>query len=179
MFSTLLPSSSTHRDIGSVRPPCAQCGVMLIESLIALLVLSIALLGVASLQLLTQREEAEARWRSIAVTMSGDLIEQLRIDRMAADGLEIQNNVLSGCSAPNQWLCNLIGDWQEAVSDQLPNATTQLQLDDLGDDFMLATVSIVWRRIAAQQANRVCIPQDDDAGPVIIDGGCIRVETVL
>ncbi|MGM8852017.1 type IV pilus modification PilV family protein [Salinicola halophyticus] len=153
-----------------------ECGVTLIESLIALLVLSIALLGVASLQLFTQKEEIDARWRSIAVAMSGTLIEQLRIDPVAVEKLVINGNALSGCDATNQWLCNLIGDWQSLAEEQLPNVVTQLQIEGQTDDLMMATVSIVWQRVASDSPVTACRPQD---GTLIDGGGCIRVETAL
>jgi len=151
-------------------------GVTLIESLIALLVLGIALLGVASLQLLTQRQEIDARWRSVAVAMSGSLIEQLRTDKVAAEKLAISGNVLSGCDATNQWLCNLVGDWQSQAGEQLPNAVTQLQLKGSADELVMASVSILWQRVPSDPPVSECRPQDDAQ---IDDGGCIRVETAL
>ncbi|MDH4571071.1 hypothetical protein CUR86_00435 [Salinicola acroporae] len=83
-FPRVEPHSISLRS--PVRLGGRERGVTLIESLIALLVLSIALLGVGALQLMTQRDEVEARWRSAAVAMSGNLIEQLRTDRVASEG---------------------------------------------------------------------------------------------
>ncbi|WP_157956678.1 type IV pilus modification PilV family protein [Salinicola halimionae] len=159
-----------------LRPGRREHGVTLIESLIALLVLAIALLGVASLQLLTQRQEIDARWRSIAVAMSGSLIEQLRTDTVAAEKLAISGNALSGCDATNQWLCNLVGKWQSQVGEQLPNAVIQLQLEGSTDELVMASVSILWQRVASDPPATECRPQD---GAQIDDGGCILVETAL
>lgn len=112
----------------------------------------------------------------MAVAMSGTLIEQLRVDPVAAEKLAINGNALSGCDATNQWLCNLIGDWQSQADEQLPNVVTQLQVDGQADDLMMANVSIVWQRVPSDPSIAECRPQD---GTLIDDGGCIRVETAL
>lgn len=183
-MSAIQPPSSVLELPGCSRRPRAlrhgkrERGVTLIESLIALLVLGIALLGVASLQLMTQREEIDARWRSIAVSMGGNLIEQLRTDRVAANGIEIQDNVVNGCNSPNQWLCTLVGDWRTSLAEQLPNVVAQLSIDDLGGDILLAQVSISWRRVAEPGGSAECRPQDDDLS-IIDGGGCILLETAL
>ncbi|GHB33528.1 type IV pilus modification PilV family protein [Salinicola rhizosphaerae] len=156
-----------------------QRGVTLIESLIALLVLSIALLGVGALQLATMHEEVQARWRSEAVMLAGSLIEQLRIDRQAAETLQIDANSRSGCDSVNQWLCNVVEDWQSSLAEQLPNAVVSLTIDDEGDGLLLAQLAIVWRRVRGENDDNDCRPQDDDGGGAIEGGGCLRIETAL
>lgn len=174
------PTFEPHRlsPRSRVRPGGNERGVTLIESLIALLVLSIALLGVGALQLMTQREEVEARWRSAAVAMSGNLIEQLRTDRMASEGVGISDGASAGCSSPNQWLCDLITAWLTSLRDQLPHASAQLKILKLDDNLLKAELAIVWRRLPDGDPHATCRPQDADASGMA-DGGCLRVETVL
>lgn len=170
-------------DTQSARPNVAlgacQRGVTLIESLIALLVLSIALLGVGALQLVTMHEEVQARWRSEAVMLAGSLFEQLRIDRQAAEGLEIDANSLSGCDSVNQWLCNVVDDWQSSLVERLPNGVASLTIDGEDDGLLLAQLTIVWHRVRGESDDNGCRPQDDVEGAIIEGGGCLRIETAL
>lgn len=173
---TVEPRSVSMRS--TVRLGGRERGVTLIESLIALLVLSIALLGVGALQLMTQRDEIEARWRSAAVAMSGNLIEQLRTDRVASEGIGIRDGAPVGCSGPNQWLCDLITVWLSSLGDQLPHAAAQLKILKLDGDLLKADLSIAWRRLPDDDAQVTCRPQDADFS-VAADGGCLRLETIL
>lgn len=155
----------------------AERGVTLIESLIALLVLAIALLGIASLQLLAQREDVEARRRSVAVTMSDSLIEQLRTDRIAAEKLSLSEGQVIGCDATNEWLCALIRRWEQSLSVQLPNAAAGLAMQRQTDTLTLATVSIAWQRVGETSSSLCPPPGAEPSGDVA--GGCIRLETAL
>jgi type IV pilus assembly protein PilV len=62
------------------RRPAAlrQCGFTLVEVLVALVVLAIGLLGVASLQITSKRGNLEAQQRALAVLMAEDLLERMR-----------------------------------------------------------------------------------------------------
>ncbi len=71
--------------------PRLQRGVGLIEVLIAVLVLSIGLLGLASLQVRTLRNSASARERGVAVVESHAIIDAMRAnqDRATSDDFNI------------------------------------------------------------------------------------------
>ncbi|WP_239495349.1 prepilin-type N-terminal cleavage/methylation domain-containing protein [Salinicola halophilus] len=153
----------------------SQRGVTLVESLIALLVLAIALLGVASLQLLAQRDEIDARARSMAVTLGGDLFEQLRLAPEGIDDLTIGGDTLGGCSATTQALCERIRAWQSTLATRLPNAAVDFASDSIGGRLTQVSLSIGWRR-AASMASPDCrqIRRVDET-----PNGCIHLETVL
>ncbi|MGD8688862.1 MAG: type IV pilus modification protein PilV [Gammaproteobacteria bacterium] len=64
--------------------PAGQFGVGMIEVLVAVLVLSIALLGLARLQIESLRSNTNAFFRSQAITLAASLSERLRANRQAA-----------------------------------------------------------------------------------------------
>jgi type IV pilus assembly protein PilV len=67
----------------SIRPE--QDGFTLLEVLIALVVLSIGLLGVSKIQALGLRASADANLRTEATFLANDMIERMRANRPSAD----------------------------------------------------------------------------------------------
>lgn len=66
------------------RPRRAQAGVGLLEVLIAVLVLSFGLLGLAGLQMSSLRNNQSAMERSMAVVESYTIVDAMRVDRTNA-----------------------------------------------------------------------------------------------
>jgi type IV pilus assembly protein PilV len=64
--------------------PRASRGFTLIEALVALLVLSIGLLGVAALQLTSLRSNTSSSYRSQATFLAYDIADRMRANRQAA-----------------------------------------------------------------------------------------------
>ena len=75
----------------SFRPRISgQRGFTLVETLVALVVLSVGLLGVAALQLTSLRNNRGAHMRSQAATLSYEIMDRMRANRTAAvDGLYV------------------------------------------------------------------------------------------
>ena len=65
-----------------------QSGFSLIEILISLVILSIGFLGLAKLQLTSLRYSKSADYRSAAMWLAGDIIDRMRANQDAAEGLE-------------------------------------------------------------------------------------------
>lgn len=63
-----------------------QRGISLIEVLVTLVLISIALLGSASLQVLSKRSNYEAAQRTVAAQLANDLLARMRGNRGALDG---------------------------------------------------------------------------------------------
>ncbi len=61
-----------------------QQGITLIEVLVALVILSIGLLGIAGLQAQSMRMNHGAYVRTQAIIIAGDIMDRLRIDRLDA-----------------------------------------------------------------------------------------------
>jgi type IV pilus assembly protein PilV len=120
----------------------AQRGVGLIEVLVAVLILSIGLLGLAGLQMRTLRDNQSALDRSVAVVETHAIADAMRADRAVAeaDGYDIA----LGAAAPTgatfrdtvlqEWLVNLessLGTGAEGSVDcDGPSCTIVIQWDD-------------------------------------------------
>ena len=90
-------------------------GFTLIEVLIALIVLSIGLLGIAAMYVETLRANRSALVRTQAIALASDLADRIRSNRVPAN-----NYTGSGVNA--QAIADLAG-WNDQVGDQLPGGT--------------------------------------------------------
>jgi len=81
------PQHSTHgkRADALSAPPFRQTGFTLTEILVALVVLSVGLLGLAALQITGLRNNQSAYYRSIATTLAYDMADRIRANRTAED----------------------------------------------------------------------------------------------
>ncbi len=87
-------------------------GFTLAEVLVALLVLSIGLLGAAGLQLASLRSSQDAYLRSQASILALDMIERMRANRDAA---------LAGASAGTARSALDLQEWRARIADTLPD----------------------------------------------------------
>ncbi len=62
----------------------AQNGFTLIEALVSIVVISVALIGIAGMQLVSLKNNAESKYRSLAVQLASDLSERMRSNLDAA-----------------------------------------------------------------------------------------------
>lgn len=77
-----------------------QSGVTLIESMIALLVISVGLLGIASLQINSLKQNSSAYWHSQAVLMGQNMADRIRANGVAAAdyiGIDTAGNYSQDC----------------------------------------------------------------------------------
>lgn len=123
-------------------------GFTLVEVLIALVVLSIGLLGIAALYLESLRANRTALFRTQAVTLAADLADRIRANRTPAGAY--------GCGTP----CNpgsggnavAIADltqWVALVQAQLPGGTASVTFLDDGnpttpDEY---TINVGWTEV--------------------------------
>lgn len=150
----------------------SQRGITLIESLMALVIISIALLGIASLQLLTLQDVRDARWRASAVNLASGMLEHLRADRDNVDDYRVENSE-PGCGSGTTGSCGVLNGWLDEVSASLPSASVNLATLNLPDG-MGVSISIRWRQRPAEEDNPLpACGQDADSG------GCIRLVTSL
>ncbi len=107
-----------------------QRGVSLIESLVAVAVLSIGLLGIAGLFLLSMQNTGNALWRSRAVIFAEDIIERIRANRDALAAYDSgitpsgQNNLCAATESAAAGTCTSeqlaqqdIFDWQNRLTE--------------------------------------------------------------
>ena len=150
-----------------------QTGVSLIESLIALLLISIALLGVAGLQLTSLQDARDARWRVDAISLANGMLELMRADSGHAESFEIPLNAGSpACGAIRPEAC-LRDDWLAEVAQTLPNAVPAVAVTQVGGVDRVS-ISLRWRQQPDDGANP--LPACGADAP---SGGCVMLETRL
>jgi type IV pilus assembly protein PilV len=118
-----------------------QCGAMLIEALIALLIFSLGILGVVGLQATAIQQSTDARYRMEAAQLVERLIGQMWTSDRTVANLQTQfNNCTSGA-------CVGYADWYAAVAATLPGvAIVGLTAPTVNVDANgLVTITVFWR----------------------------------
>lgn len=134
-----------------------QCGVTMLEVLIAILIFSFGLLAIAGLQLAALRYQKEAWARSSAAAMAADIAERMRGNLQGAKNgsyglsgsytaLRTAPPVASGCNARTgictaaQIAQNDISDWFGQIEQELPAGAGTLG-GSINNGF---TVRVMW-----------------------------------
>ena len=161
----VLPTMTRHR-IPLPNDPC-QRGFTLVEALVALVVLSIGMLGIAALYVESLRAGREAVTRSTAVLLAGDMADRIRANRDAgpayakdADdvGAESANCEQGGASAsctPAVMAAHDIALWEAEIKQTLPGgsqATGEIAVNT-GTNPRTYTITVSW--IEVGQTNPV------------------------
>jgi type IV pilus assembly protein PilV len=94
-------------------------GFTLVEALIAMLVLSIGLLGIAALHVETLRAGRSALLHTKAVSMAADLAERIRANRVPTDAY-------AGASTNARASADL-DEWQSLVASELPSGAGEIR----------------------------------------------------
>ena len=114
-------------------------GFTLVESLVALLVLYVGMLGMAVLYVESLSAGRTATYRSQAVNLASDMADRIRTNRIAqaAYGFGPANN---GCDsqpgapavdcAPTQMAAHDLFRWQQTVGQRLPGGNGNIQFDN-------------------------------------------------
>ena len=100
-------------------------GFTLVEVLIALVVLSIGMLGIAALYLESLRASRSALVRTEAVTFAADIADRIRANRNPLDAYDCGGT----CEADEGGNAIAVADlnaWRTAVAAQLPGGTTSI-----------------------------------------------------
>ncbi|MEX1198079.1 MAG: type IV pilus modification protein PilV [Pseudohongiellaceae bacterium] len=124
-----------------------QAGASLIEVLVALLILSIGLLGMVGLQTTSLRNTQNAYLRTQAMVFAEDMVERMRANPqgvdsggyMAASGtLTAACLTTSGCSG-NAMALHDVADWQADLAIALPSGSGRICTDSTPDDGTVAS----------------------------------------
>lgn len=129
-----------------------RAGFTLIEVLVAVLVLSIGLLGLAGLQASSLRQNHSAYLRSQASLLAYDILERMRGNRDGAmNGAYNINNVNASLPATGQTLAgDDVASWGGAVLALLPSANGSIAID--GNN--VVTITITWDDSRAQSTGQ-------------------------
>jgi type IV pilus assembly protein PilV len=110
-------------------------GFTLVEVLIALIILSIGMLGIAGLYVHSMQAGRTSLFRHNAVTLAGDVADRIRANPRAAIAYSQaggNNNCVNGgvdCT-PAQMAANDIDLWDQQAADTLPNGTITVVFDN-------------------------------------------------
>ena len=110
-------------------------GFTLVEVLIALIILSVGMLGIAGLYVHSMQAGRTSLFRHHAVTLAGDVADRIRANPRAAASYGLagaNNNCVNGgvnCSPP-QMAANDIDLWDQQAADTLPNGTVTVVFDN-------------------------------------------------
>lgn len=117
-----------------------SCGFTLIEVLVALLVLSVGLLGLASLQTSGLRLSDSAYLRSQATLAGYDLIDRMRLDREDAPKYDTSGDFVDEkADIPKKPV--QLRDWVSTQLDRLPGGAASVDCDGTS---AVCTVRIRW-----------------------------------
>lgn len=130
----------------------ASAGFTLIEVLIAVLVMSIGLLGIAALQTTTVQFNRGAYLRSQATSLAYDIADRLRANRAAALNGDYDVDFADpapDCAAPDgdDVVEQDLSAWSMALACTLPLGNGAIAVAD-----GIATISISWDETRGQQA---------------------------
>ena len=140
----------------------SQSGFSLIEALVAFLILSVGMLGIASLQTVSLRAGHTASLRSVAVIKSGEIMERIRanptqvLSYVSSAGVAGTNN---GCNdlagavkrcTPAEMAADDIYNWKADLKSALPDnsdttASIAVTVPGAGEALTAVTVTINWK----------------------------------
>jgi type IV pilus assembly protein PilV len=125
------------------RPPRAQAGATMIEVLVAILIFSFGMLGLAGLQVKTMTYTQSSLMRSQATALTDDLLDRMRADRLkarkteaTADSWNTQFAVHADAITGNSDL----SDWKKELESLLSEGEAEITVATGGD----VTVVIRW-----------------------------------
>lgn len=119
----MLSASNAHSNL---HPFCRkQRGIGLIEILVAVLVLSIGILGVAGLQTRALTSSVSSTGHSLATIATYSIIDAMLVDRVNAVATNYNITVVAdNCPAGGSLTQNQIKNWCETLKDDLGDAAT-------------------------------------------------------
>jgi len=134
-----------------------QTGITLIETLVALLVVSVGLIGLAALQVRSVAAGAEAVHRTAALGLSVSMAERIRANRSAGSAYG-GAAADPGCDAavtagpvdctPSELAASDLFVWQREVARTLPRGHGSIAIDAAGNPAQY-TVTVQWIEPAA------------------------------
>ena len=125
-----------------------QTGFSLVEVLIALIIMSVGMLGIAGLYVQSLQAGRTSMFRHQAVSMAGDIADRIRANPSAgvsyagagADNDCVDANVdcdVAGMAAHDIWL------WDQQVANSLPNGDVVVGFDDTVTP-PIFTITVSW-----------------------------------
>jgi type IV pilus assembly protein PilV len=128
------PARPTLHGISTQAPLPAQRGASLLEVLVAILLMSFGMLGVAGMQAYSLAAHRNAAYRGVAASLANELAEQIRLNRAALDADQYNVVLLPSTRVPDATPCTFptcdasdklakadLNDFQRRVREELPS----------------------------------------------------------
>jgi len=146
----------------------AQKGFSLVEVLIALIIMSVGMLGIAGLYVQSMQAGRTSMFRHHAVTLAGDIADRIRANPTAGiayAGFGADNNCVGGgvdCNAA-EMAANDILLWDQQAVNSLPNGDITIAFDDTVLP-PVYTITVAWDEPGEQLNYQIVIPVNPDLG---------------
>lgn len=145
------------------RASAHQHGFSLVEVLIALIIMSVGMLGIASLYVQSMQAGRTSLFRHHAVTLAGDVADRIRANRTAGAVYEnpvgANNNCIAGgtdCSAPQMAMHDIL-TWKQQAQASLPNGDVVVIFNG-GPTPPTYTIQVTWDEPGLPQNYTIQIP---------------------
>lgn len=116
-----------------------QSGMTLIEVLIAVLVLSVGLLGLAAMQTVSLRQNQSAAVRSQATLLAYEITDRMRANRQGALDGDYNLAIDAATPTPSDIPTTDLAEWRNELELRLPAGTGSVDVDD-----EIATIVVQW-----------------------------------
>jgi type IV pilus assembly protein PilV len=142
-------------------------GFSLVEVLVALVVLAVGMLGVASLFAISMHAGSGAIARMQAVSLAGDLADRIRANRRAGSayaGAGADNNCIGPGSVsctPEQMAANDLSVWQRQLTQAFPGGTATGLVTYAAGSPATYTVAVSWQEKDGLQKYTMQIQTND------------------
>ena len=151
-----------------IRGPIGRrvAGFTLLEVLIALIIVSIGLLGVAAMQASTLKNAGSSKYRSAAISLTSDMADRMRAN---LEGVMVSNFAVgTGYNRPRTTLADPVYNSPQSACRSSGCLPAEMALDDLA----------TWQERLMTSLPRgtgvVCIDSGTSAGPPSFDGTTIN-----
>jgi type IV pilus assembly protein PilV len=151
----MLMKSETLRRVNHGRPRAAQGGFTLVEALVALVILSVGLLGVAKLVMAAVHADDSAYMRGQATQLAYEMLDEIRANRPAAiDGSYANAAAAADCSttacSPDTLAGEDLYEWQQRLAGALPSGAGTVTMATDANGNPVATITVSWDDSQAQ-----------------------------
>ena len=134
-----------------------QSGFSMVEVLVAMVVLSVGLLGMAGIYVTTLRSGSSAIYRMQAVNLAADLGERIRANRKSvalyAGAAATSPSCITAACLPDAMAANDLYIWQQQISQLLPGNPAGTVNVDTSTTPNTVTITVSWTDPGATAAS--------------------------